>query len=199
MSFLEERLSERISFGARGGPAFSTQVAKSFSGFRSANQNWVMPLHRYDISQCVRSNDDFEEMRAFFYNVKGQLDGFRFKDWGDYLATIANTTLVASGGDWQLMRVYRKGVRTFSRPIYKPVDGTVVVYDGANAPLPAVVDATTGLATVTGTPASWSGEFDVPVAFTNDLMEVEITSRNESQGLLMSWPSVQLEEIREKP
>lgn len=201
MAFFEDRLSPRFTFGARGGPQWNTQVTKVDSGFRSANKKWLMPLHRYDLSECIRSNDDFEEVRAFFYNVSGQFDGFRVKDWGDFQITFANraqrSSLASVSGSWQLQRSYTKGIRTFNRPIYKPVSGSVVIYDSGGTPLTATVDYTTGLASVSGTPVTWSGEFDVPVAFTSDVMEVEITSKNQQAGLLMSWPSVQVEEIRE--
>ena len=49
MSFFEARLPERFSFGARGGPLFSTEVVKTTGGQRFANKNWLMPLHRYDV------------------------------------------------------------------------------------------------------------------------------------------------------
>lgn len=198
MAFFEERLSVKLSYGARGGPQFSTTVVKAKSGFRKANKDWVMPLHVYDVSQCIRSNADFEELRAFFYNVAGQGDGFRFKDWGDYQCDRTNSSLtLISGSNYQLNRIYARGARTFTRPIYKPVSATVIVYDVGGTPLAATVDYTTGIATVTGTPAAWLGEFDVPVAFTSDVMEAEITSRSQGVGLLISWPSVQVEEIRD--
>ena len=31
----------------------------------------------------MKDETDFAEIRAFFYNVAGQFDGFRFKDWAD--------------------------------------------------------------------------------------------------------------------
>lgn len=202
MAFFEERLDPCITFGARGGPVFNTQVSKVDSGFRSANKNWAFPLHRYDVSQGIKSNADFETVRAFFYNVSGQFDGFRFKDWADFEAVQTNTSLTASGSDWQMQRKYVRGARTFLRPIYKPVSGTASIYRTRSSVVTtatATIDYATGLATITGHVGgdtyTWNGEFDVPVAFTSDVMEAEIVNRGRD-GLLISWPSCQVEEIR---
>lgn len=196
MAFFEDRLSPRITYGARGGPVWNTGVAKAESGFRQTNKKWLYPLHRYDVSECIRGDDDFEEVRSFFYVVAGQFEGFRYKDWADFLVTRDRSSITAITGGWQLNRRYAKGIRTFDRPIYKPVDGTIVVYDGSGTPMGVTVDPTTGRFTSGGTPVTWSGEFDVPVAFTSDVMELELVSKNQDIGVLFSWPTVQLEEIR---
>jgi uncharacterized protein (TIGR02217 family) len=105
MAFFEQRLAECYSFGATGGPCFSTTVNKTTSGQRYANRNWVYPLHRFDITEGVRSKDDFDTLRAFFYNVFGRADGFRFKDHADFEATSAPATLI-SGSIYQLIKRY---------------------------------------------------------------------------------------------
>ncbi|MEO6710028.1 MAG: DUF2460 domain-containing protein [Planctomycetota bacterium] len=201
MSFFEERLPDCYSFGARGGPVFSTEVVRTAGGQRYANKNWLLPIHRYDISSGIKTRDDFEVLRAFFYNVAGQFDGFRFKDWADYQADRQPTVLV-SGAIYQMQRSYIRGIRTFKRTISKPVSGTVIFYRtraGVTSTISPTIDYTTGQVTVAGHVAgdayTWSGEFDVPVAFTSDAMEREIVDKN-AEGLLIGWPSVQIEEIR---
>lgn len=202
MAFFEQQLSPRITNGARGGPQWSTTVARSAGGRRSTNRNWAYPLHRYDVSQGLRTVADFEELRAFFYLVAGQADGFRFKDWTDYRCTQANSrcTLI-SGSQYQLQRVYALGGREFLRRIQKPVAGTVTVYrtrSGATSAAVATVDATTGIATISGHLAgdtyTWAGEFDVPVAFTADVADIEAI-RGQGQ-LYASWAGISVEEIR---
>jgi hypothetical protein len=42
---------------------------------------------------------------------------------------------------------------------------------------------------------TWTGEFDVPVAFTSDMLERSIDNRSDGE-FVMSWPSIQVEEIR---
>jgi uncharacterized protein (TIGR02217 family) len=197
MAFFEHRLEDCYSFGARGGPMFSTEVVKTFGGQRYANGNWAYPLHLYDISAGVKTEADFADLRAFFFNVGGRRDAFRFKDWADYRATRQPLSVITAGSVYQLLRRYTSGPRTFDRPIYKPVAG-LTVYRNGSAIAPAVA-TTTGRVTVTGHSSgdvyTWTGEFDVPVAFVNDQLEHEIVNKGRD-GLLISWPSIQLEETR---
>lgn len=202
MAFFEEQFDTRLSYGARGGPVWSTSVAKVQSGKRSANRNWSAPLHRYNVAHAVKTNDDFELVRAFFYVVSGQHDGFRFKDWSDYEATQANSfaTLIA-GSTYQLQRAYTVGARTFLRNIQKPRSGVQVrrFRSGAWSNATATVDTTTGIATISGHSSgdtyAWIGEFDVPVAFVADEMEAEIVDQGNDE-FLVRWPQIVVEEIR---
>lgn len=202
MAFFEQRIDPRITVGAKGGPQWSTAVARLPSGRRYTNRNWQYPLHRYDVSHGVRSSADFEALRAFFMVVYGRADGFRFKDWSDYRCTQATSSLtLVSGNDWQLNRVYAVGARSFVRPIRKPVAGTVVVYRtraSVVSQAAATIDAATGIAAITGHAGgdtyTWEGEFDVPVAFVSDFADVEIIGGG--AALLSNWAGVQVEEIR---
>lgn len=204
MSFFDSRLPERFSFGARGGPMFSTEVVRTVGGQRFANKNWIFPLHRYDVSHGVKNTEDFEVIRAFFYNVAGQFDGFRFKDWADYQANGQPLTAISEGVTYQMARAYVRGSRTFNRAIYKPVVGTATIVRDRSGTLstPATsIDYSTGIVTIsnshiTGDVYTWSGEFDVPVAFTSDMLEAVIENRNHSEGFLITWPSIQVQEIR---
>jgi uncharacterized protein (TIGR02217 family) len=201
MSFFESRLPERFSFGAKGGPVFSTEVVKTAGGQRYANKNWLMPLHRFDVSENVKTQDDYDAIRAFFYNVAGQFDGFRFKDWSDYRATAQPLTAIVSGSTYQMTRAYIFGARTFSRPIYKPNAGASFTRtrSAVTSSISASYSTTTGVVTVSGHVSgdtyAWTGEFDVPVAFTSDMCEASIDNKSGGQ-FVISWPNVQVEEIR---
>lgn len=204
MPFLEERLDPRIKFGVRGGPNWKTAKARTSGGQRFAVQVWEYPLHIYDLSQAVKTESDFEYCRAFFYNVAGAFEGFRFKDWSDYRVTIDSGQLaLVAGSQYQAEKAYAIATRTYRRPIQKLVDGTVEVFRiraavTSNITGSSTVDASTGLVTVTGhvdgDTYRWAGEFDVPVAFVGDSMDAEIVNRGKE--LLISWPSIQVEEIR---
>ena len=55
MAFLETpRLSVKVSLGAQGGPAFSTDVVPVRSGYETRNENWSQARHRYEIGLQVR-------------------------------------------------------------------------------------------------------------------------------------------------
>jgi uncharacterized protein (TIGR02217 family) len=206
MAFFEQQFDPRLSFGARGGPVWNTARVMTQSGRRRANQNWQYPLHRYQVAHAVKSNADFELVRAFFYTVAGAFDGFRFKDWADFELTKANSRLVqdaSSPAEFQIHRVYAVGTRTFLRPITKPcASPALVVYrtrSGAESVATAGVDTTTGVVDIsghaTGDTYTCVGEFDVPVAFADDAMDVEIVDRGADE-YLMRWPSITLEEVR---
>lgn len=204
MAFFEQRISDRFSYGAQGGPVFSTAVRQAQGGARFANQNWEFPLHRWSLAKSVETNEDFEEIRAFFYNVAGMFDGFRFKDASDYQATQDNSALeFITGSTWQLQRIYEIGSRTFVRNITKPVASpAAVVYRTRSAVVSvatASIATTTGIATISGHVSgdtyTWVGEFDVPVCFASDAMKAEVVSSHSDQYLI-GWPSVEIEEIR---
>jgi len=205
MSFFEQRFDTRLSFGAVGGPVWSTTRVVVDSGRRSVDRRWSFPLHRYNVAHCVKNNADFEVVRAFFYNVSGSFDGFRFKDFADFQSTQSNSSLVyLTGSTWQLYRDYTVGSRTFKRKIQKPCASPAPVIrrlrSGVWSTASATVDTTSGIATIashaTGDTYAWEGEFDVPVAFADDAMEAEIVNRNAADGYLVQWPSIVLEEIR---
>jgi len=190
MSFFEERFPSCIKFGVTGGPRFSTSKATSQNGFTSKQRNWLYPLQSYQADNAIKNEADFEAVRAFFYNVYGGFDGFRFKDWSDYKVADGQGVIITHDDDSkQLARAYTYGARTFIRPITKPVPGTVVITGGGT------LDYTTGLISE-GDPVSWTGEFDVPVEFAEDLMDVEVVNRSGTKGLFLSWASLQLQEIR---
>lgn len=190
MSFFEERFPSCIKFGVTGGPRFSTSKATSQNGFTSKQRNWLYPLQSYQADNAIKNEADFEAVRAFFYNVYGGFDGFRFKDWSDYKVADGQGAIITLDDDSkQLARAYTYGARTFIRPISKPVPGTVTITGGGT------LDYTTGLIDG-GTPTSWVGEFDVPVEFAEDLMDVEVVNRSGTKGLFLSWASLQLQEIR---
>jgi uncharacterized protein (TIGR02217 family) len=199
MSFFEDRFPPCISLRARGGPMWSTSTTTLLSGKTFSNRNFVYPIHSYDVAQAVKTNSDFEEVRAFFYVVYGAFDGFRYKDWTDYKVTHANGRLtLVSGSNYQMFRRYQFGVRTFDRQIQKPVGGTVVVHrtrSGVVTTATASVNTATGVVAITGHVSgdtyTWAGEFDVPVKFQTDLLDAEVVDRNGAGGdLLLTWSSV---------
>jgi uncharacterized protein (TIGR02217 family) len=204
MAFFEQQFPTRISANATGGPRFMNSKAYTQSGQRITNRDAVYPLHQYTIAHPIRTNADFEELRAFFYVVGGDADGFRFKDWSDYRATQTNTSLsLISTGVYQLNRLYTFGNRTFIRPVYKPVNNNLRVFRTRSGVTTDItigsvsIDYTNGRATITdhvaGDTYTWSGEFDVPAAFIDPQAMWQLVGT----GLMLTeWPNIQIEEIR---
>ncbi len=188
MAFHEVRFPDNISRGARGGPERRTQIVELASGDEERNASWANSRRRYDAAYGVRRADDLAALVAFFEARNGRLYGFRWKDWGDYKSCLPSGTpsvldQAVGIGDgvatsFQLVKAYSSGAQTWVRTITKPVAGTAVVaLDGVTQASGWAVDSTTGQITFATAPAdsiviSAGFEFDVPVRFDTDMLDV---------------------------
>jgi len=194
MAFHEVLFPAGISRGASGGPERRTEIVTLGSGFEERNQRWADSRRRYDAGYGVRGTDDLYAVIAFFEERRGQLHGFRWKDWSDYkscapLGAVSPTDQVLGTGDgaedsFQLVKAYGSAFAPWSRTITKPVADTVrVALNSAEQTegTDFTVDATTGV--VTFEPGSIPGngvsvtagfEFDVPARFDTDRLAVAL-------------------------
>jgi uncharacterized protein (TIGR02217 family) len=194
MGFHEVRFPASLSFGSVGGPERRTEIVRLSNGFEERNSPWAHSRRRYDAGLGLRSLDDVAALVAFFEARRGQLYGFRWKDWADFRsgpARAAVTPLDQSLGHGDGMRVafglvktYAAGPEPYLRPIRKPVAGTVVVAL-AGRPLREGVewqlDPATGVVTFrdpvpAGAEVRAGFEFDVPVRFDTDRIAVSVAS-----------------------
>ena len=211
MAFHETRFPTAISFGATGGPERRTDIVILGSGHEERNQRWADSRRRYDAGYGLKSLADLESVIAFFEERRGRLHGFRWKDHADFKSCAAGTTAGATDqiigtGDgtsaaFQLTKSYGTNFTPWSREIKKPVDGTVLVaVDGVlqDEGGDFTCDSTTGV--VTFEPGSIPGsgavitagfEFDVPVRFDTDRLEISLDGFRHG-----SIPSIPIVEIR---
>ncbi len=194
MGFHEVRFPANLSFGSVGGPERRTEIVTLANGFEERNTPWAHSRRRYDAGVAMRSLDDIELLIAFFEARQGQLFGFRWKDWADYKSgrsTVEpsfNDQLIGSGDGsthgFQLLKHYSSGTSTYTRPITKPVAGTVVVAlqgDRQQEGIHFEVDTATGIVTFDAPPAvnetiTAGFEFDVPVRFDSDRIQTSVAS-----------------------
>ncbi len=194
MNFHEERFPPNLSFGSVGGPERRTEIVTLANGYEERNTPWAHSRRRYDAGVGLRSLDDIEALIAFFEARRGQLYGFRWKDWSDYKSCLPNdapayTDQVIGIGDgvqaqWQLTKTYRSGAHEYVRPITKPVEGSVKVGIGGDAKQEAIhyqVDLTSGIVTFASPPdigaeITAGFEFDVPVRFDIDRIQTSVAS-----------------------
>ncbi|MFZ1470375.1 MAG: DUF2460 domain-containing protein [Paracoccaceae bacterium] len=209
MAFHEIRFPANLSFGSVGGPERRTEIVTLQNGHEERNTPWAHSRRRYDAGVGLRSLDDVETLIAFFEARRGQLHGFRWKDWSDYKSSPASrrpTPLdqVIAVGDgvslvYGLQKTYRSGLQSYVRPIGKPVLGSVLVavaQDPKVEGLEFTVDAETGVVTfdvapALGTQISAGFEFDVPVRFDTDGIQTSVASFQAGDV-----PSVPIVEIR---
>ena len=206
MAFHEVRFPDDISRGARGGPERRTQVVELASGDEERNASWADSRRRYDAAYGIRRADDLAAVIAFFEARNGRLHGFRWKDWGDHRSSLPSTpvtpidqTLGAGDGTtrtFQLVKRYESGAQAWVRRIGKPVAGTVrVARGGVEATSDWSVEVTTGVVTFAAAPAAGAlvtagFEFDVPVRFDTDRLDV--TWDLDRLGSIASIPLVEV-------
>jgi uncharacterized protein (TIGR02217 family) len=193
--FHEVRFPDDISKGSSGGPRRRTDIVTLRSGYEERNAVWADSRREYDAGLGIRDINDMHEVLEFFEARLGRLYGFRWKDWADYKScapnrAIARTDQTIGTGDgvttaFQLKKAYTSGPTTYTRTIKKPVSGTILVevngalVSGANYSL----NTETGILTFNVAPSNThvikaGFEFDVPVRFTNDHIDVSVEQFN---------------------
>lgn len=195
--FNEARLLDKVAYGSEFGQEFNTRIRALRSGVERRNANWSMPLGKYRVMYDRLNTPDHILVAQAHMASMGALIPFRFKDWTDFEAS-AESLGTATGVEQQvqLVKGYQFGSITLSRIIKKPVSGSVTIYANGS-PIGATIDYTTGIATFTATDGdaiTWSGQFDIPVRFESDRLDISAESRGQN-GLILS-SDVGLVEVR---
>ena len=186
MTFHNVRFPTNLSFGAAGGPMRRTEIITLSNGYEERNTPWQHARRKYDAGVAMQSVDDLEKLLHFFESRKGQLHGFRWKDWLDYKSCTPNKTPrdtdqeIGKGDgqktEFQLVKSYASGGQSYVRPIHKPVAQSVTLaLDGSaqTAGVDYTLDEHIGRISFTQPPAqdvkiTAGFEFDVPVRFDTD-------------------------------
>lgn len=192
MTFYETRFPADIGAGASGGPMRVTDVVSLRSGFEERNSIWQHSRRKWDASYGIKTADDLHTVLAFWEAMGGRQHSFRWKDWADFKSVAPGATvgpldqLIGTGNgvltSFQLVKSYAAGAASYTRPIRKPVAGTVrVAVNGVEktAGVDFTVDTTTGLiafaiAPTNTHPIRAGFEFDVPVRFDNDALSTQL-------------------------
>ena len=209
MQFHEVRFPANLSFGSLGGPERRTEIVTLANGFEERNTPWEHSRRRYDAGLALSSSDDVETVLAFFEARRGQLYGFRWKDWSDYRSAppsqeIDSQNQIIGAGDgeslqFQLCKHYRSSEYSYCRAITKPVEGTVQIAIGDEVQRQGTnyeIDPTTGIVTFQrapdiGVPVLAGFEFDVPVRFDSDLIQASAAAFRAG-----NVPSIPVVEVR---
>ena len=209
MNFHETRFPTSLSFGSLGGPERRTDVVTLASGHEERNTPWAHSRRRFDAGIGMRSLDDLEMLIAFFEARRGQMFGFRWKDWSDFKSCKPSDSprhddQVIGIGDgtrreFQLVKVYRSGEASYARPIAKPVAGTVTVAIQSDVQQEGVdfeLDVTRGTVVfghppLAGAEVTAGFEFDVPVRFDTDRIQTSVASFQAGEA-----PDVPVVEVR---
>jgi uncharacterized protein (TIGR02217 family) len=202
MSFSEVRLPTAYSYGSGGGPEYSTAIIEVLSGHEQRISRWAQGRGRWQLGYAVRTRAQLVEILTFFRARRGSFQGFRFKDPLDYsVATQQIGTGTGTQTQYQLIKSYQSGTDLYQRTITKPIQTSVVMYvngvpQGVHEGGNFLVDHTTGIVTFTTPPASGVDikadfEFDVPVRFVKDRLDISLEQFNLGQA-----PDIEIIEIR---
>lgn len=207
--FHEVRFPLRLALGTSGGPVRRTDIVNLSNGRENRNARWRNARRVYDAGSGVRSIADLYEVLAFFEARMGQLYGFRFRDPVDCKSCGPTGTVSASDqkigtGDgvtrrFQLIKTYGDAGGATRRVIAKPVAGTVLL-SVAGAPVSSnrfALDPATGVVTFNAADVPPAGaeiragfEFDVPVRFDTDRIDVNLSAFNAGR-----IPAIPIKEI----
>ncbi|MDG5748242.1 DUF2460 domain-containing protein [Qipengyuania sp. XHP0207] len=183
-------------------PEFSTSVAVTASGHERRNALWSDARLRYDVGPGIRSERELGTLLAFFRARHGPARGFRFRDPYDFSS---HAMIDAPGpgdqplgtGDggttrFQLAKYYGEQRRTITRPRSETIRISVDGIETAGFTYEGKGWIRFDVAPAAGADIRAGFEFDVPVRFAEDRLDVSGTSFAAGEA-----PSVPLVELRE--
>lgn len=195
MAFHDVRFPTAISRNAQGGPERRTDIVVLGSGFEERNSRWADSRRSYNAGYGVKSLDDLNAIVAFFEERRGRLYGFRWRDHADWKSCppqgvpAALDQLIGTGtgaqAAFQLVKTYGGTFAPYTRTIAKPVAGSVLIAVAGVTKIVGsdfTVDTASGVVTflggaipATGATVTAGFEFDVPVRFDTDKLEINLS------------------------
>lgn len=201
MAFDEVRLPIEVERGAVGGAGFLTNVTLLNSGREKRNSLWSVDRGRWDIAYGIQTRAEALIVRNFFMARLGRARGFRFRDWANYQTEGAQqpTEESSDGSRTAFQMSYQyidSGAFFYQKPIYKPVASELTVYEAGLPTTDYTLDDTTGIITMDDPPyigdeITWTGQFDLPVRFDTDDLQIAVTTKE-----LLTFPSLQIVELK---
>jgi uncharacterized protein (TIGR02217 family) len=199
-----------ITMKSAGGPERRTEIVSFGSGREERNARWAHSRRRYDAGYGIKTLAALQSVVAFFEERRGRLHGFRWRDRLDQTSNISGGAISPADqgigiGDgamtsFQLMKTYGSAFAPYQRPITKPVGGSVRIAVAGDeiATDTFTCDVTTGVVTfasghipIAGAAITAGFQFDVPVRFDTDYLEVDLSAF--ASGAI---PKIPLVEIR---
>ena len=191
-AFHEVRFPLEVALGARGGPERKTEIVTLGSGRERRNARWAHARRKWDAGWGIKNLAALSEVVSFFEERRGRLHGFRWRDRLDHSsaahggAVTPFDQMIGTGDGertaFQLVKHYGAGTDPYVRPIVKPVAGSVrIAVNGNEITTGYTLETLTGLITFEIPPAPDSEitagfQFDVPVRFDTDYLEVDLAA-----------------------
>lgn len=172
MAFIDAQLSERVAYGFKAGPEYSTQIVAMTNGREKRAGEWLLPRIRFSASYENFKQQYRDEILAAFHACRGRLHCFKFKDWTDLVAIDEPVAPeIGTTNPMQLVKTYAFGAQTAERMI-QCTDSSVTLTKDGGAFTAYTLDADTGLVTPDAAweagEYAWSGPVFVWVRFDSD-------------------------------
>lgn len=181
---LNYRFPTDIALGAVGGPEFLTEITETPQGQEQRQIKRSHPRARYRISYGLKNVNQLDQVRAFYYLVKGRAYGFRYKDPLDH--QVERQDLGKGDGNtksFQLVKTYQLDAQNaYRRVITCPDEESLQLFqDGVeveNFQLQKKGKIVFREAPAPNTKITASFLFDVPVRFDSDFLAQKIEAPN---------------------
>ena len=183
--FHDVRFPLHLAFGTRGGPVRAVDILGLANGAEVRNARGQHSRRQYNAVAGLKSKEQAIELLYFFESRNGPLYGFRFRDPLDYEA---DSTLGLGDGtrtEFPFVKHYGTAPHVYTRRITKPVEGTIrVSVDGVETAVS--VDHLRGVIQFQMAPdmdavITASFEFDVPVRFASDALDIVLDDFGSTQ------------------
>ena len=129
MSFMNIIFPEKISYHFSGGAKFNTEINYHINGKETRNIKWLLPRNHYVVNHKTKFGTEIEELKSFFYIVKGKGTSFLFKDWHD--CKLKQSHIATGNGiqkEFNIIKTYSFKGHNFIRRITQPAYSTIKVY-----------------------------------------------------------------------
>lgn len=176
----------------------STVKTKTASGKIYGVSRRAAPLMAYRVTLVPMSQTQSIYVDGFLTYVKVNAKTFRFRDWDFFQATVQAIANPYPSTTAQLTYTYTVTGGSVVKNILLPVSGTVTIFENGSALTSGThytLDYTTGIVTflaskpVNGAVYTWTGQFDIPVAFPEDKLFYMV-----NPGLVKTGMTFELEE-----
>lgn len=210
MAHLDLEFPRDIAEGCQAVIERRDEVVTLASGHEETNQRWSRSRRSWDAGLALRSGDDLAEVVAFFEQVRGRANSFRFRDWLDWRSApagvpVAPTDQPAGTGDgaetvFQIQKQYGL-VNPYLRPIALPHPVSLrVALDGEEVLTGWSLSAVGGKLVFSSPPPAGAVvtagfTYDVPVRFGESSLSVSWAYFNSTRGA-GSAPAIPLLEVR---
>jgi uncharacterized protein (TIGR02217 family) len=207
MSFLDSAIFPLEAGRLRASSGWNTTIVRTGGGSEQRNGNYTDALRRYDAALGIKTLANYQTLEKFLNAVRGRLHGFRFLDRSNYLVSTAEAFGTGTGAQtaFQLTKNDGNASNAYNREIYKPITGTIAIFDNAVLKTETThytINYNTGVVTFLVAPVAahvltWTGEFHVPVRFdVDELPDMELFEFY-ANGVGMAQASVPMCEIRD--